>query len=140
MTYHLRNLGQIATILLHAVDRANAMHADVSAFGAPSECHGLVAAGVKRDWLALVEELEASTGYRAEELVAEFHDRCDGKFLYVTGLLEPLTEMIQHRENEDRIRRRLQYANRARLPGGMSGAQLAMIEQKRTARAARLAA
>ena len=114
---HLRNLGQIGTLLVHAIDRANAMHADLAAFNAPSECGSLVAAGIEREWIELVETIEASTGYLAEDLVAEFEERCGGKFLYLTGLLDPLTATIQHRENLDRIRRRLKHANRSRLPG-----------------------
>lgn len=45
---HISNLGQVLTILARAEAAEHFMHADVSAFGAPSECHALVSRGEAR--------------------------------------------------------------------------------------------
>lgn len=44
----IRNLGRVLTIVARAEAREHFMHADVDAFGAPGECHGLVSRGEKQ--------------------------------------------------------------------------------------------
>lgn len=44
----IRNLGQVLTIIARAEACEHFMHADVDAWGAPSECHGLVSRGETR--------------------------------------------------------------------------------------------
>lgn len=46
----MRQLGKALGILIRQMEIENAMHADVDAWGAPSECHGLVARGSARRW------------------------------------------------------------------------------------------
>lgn len=41
----IKNLSAALTVLVRAEARENYMHADVAAFGAPSECHTLVSRG-----------------------------------------------------------------------------------------------
>jgi hypothetical protein len=44
----IRNLGRVLTILARAEAAEHFMHADVDAWGAPGECHALVARGEGR--------------------------------------------------------------------------------------------
>ena len=48
MSHTIRNLGKVLTILATADVREAVLHADVDAFGAPSECHALVSRGQDR--------------------------------------------------------------------------------------------
>lgn len=44
----IRNLGQVLTIVARSEASEHFRHADVRAFGAPGECHALVARGAKQ--------------------------------------------------------------------------------------------
>lgn len=112
----LRNLGQIASALAKQIEADHFAHEDVDAFGAPSECHDIVAEGNRRAALALVDDLEKNTGYRAEELLAEFKARVSGRWLYMHDILRPILEALDAREEVENRRQRLKHANRARLP------------------------
>lgn len=67
----INNLGRIVTIIARAEAREQDYHADVSAWGAPSECHGAVSKGeaarmrqarkqaeaeARRPWRVIVQE------------------------------------------------------------------------------------
>lgn len=74
-----RQLGKALSILA-AADRAEAeLHADVDAFGAPGECHALVARGEARRRRQARRHAEAVAGLPLRALMAEARRRTSSK-------------------------------------------------------------
>lgn len=79
----IRNLGTALTILARAEAAEHFMHADVDAFGAPSECHGLVSRNEARRLRQARKhaEAEAKAPYRVIRAQAQKRGRivpCSG--------------------------------------------------------------
>lgn len=111
----LRNLGKIAGMLRHEYRCMIEMHEDVRMWGAPSECHADVTAGYVERCVALVTDIERVTGYTAKELDRELVNRCSAKFLYESGVMEPLHEALDYLESEEHRRLRRQWSMQSRL-------------------------
>jgi len=114
----LRNLGQIAGLLKQSVEANFAAHEDVDVFYAPSECHIDVERSWRKECHALVNDIEHSTGYTAEELMVEFRTRVKLRWLHINDVLEPLRIVISERKDLESARQMKKYRNRSKLPGG----------------------
>ena len=62
MSLKVRNISRALTILARAEAAEFDLHADVDAFGAPSECHALVSRGEKQRWRNAVRHAKGVTG------------------------------------------------------------------------------
>lgn len=71
-------LGKAIGILIRAVEHENALHEDVSAMHAPSECHALVARGETRRWRQARRHALAVSGYRSLRLLRKAARRVMG--------------------------------------------------------------
>lgn len=65
-------LGRALTILKLCDVGEQTMHADVAAFGAPSECHSLVSKGEARRWRQAYRHACAVSGLKRREFAAVF--------------------------------------------------------------------
>lgn len=78
MTKPIRNLGRALTILADQEAREHAMHEDVDAFYAPSECHGLVARGEEKRQRQARRHAEAVAGAPLREIRRQARARGGG--------------------------------------------------------------
>lgn len=78
-----RNIGKaLGLIALAAVEEYH-MHADIAAFGAPSECHGAVSKGEARRMRDLRRRIKGLTGLKWREFRKEVTARTSDKVLYL---------------------------------------------------------
>lgn len=84
-------LGAALGTLLAAIEAEGGLHADVDAWYAPSECHGIVARASARRFRTAVR----STGWTRRQLRAETRKRMGrvhaDRFLHFSGLDEVLS-------------------------------------------------
>jgi hypothetical protein len=71
----IRNLGRVLSIVVRAEVDEHSLHADVSAWGAPSECHDDVSRGEERRMQEAVRQAEAEAGKSWEDIVEEAKQR-----------------------------------------------------------------
>lgn len=88
----ITNLGEIAGAVLKIIDKHHKedgeMNDDLHAFGAPSECWDLAFSG--RDSEKLQEIVACVHSYKVSFNIFkdELRERCDGRWMHVTGLDE----------------------------------------------------
>lgn len=119
----LPNLGKILGMANNLIQAEADMHADVRAWGAPSECHRDVARGAHADYLELGDYLESKLGFTPTEILHEAIQRFGGKLSYratqwVAGI-ERCAAARYCREEEQRNERAVTRVRRSiarRLP------------------------
>lgn len=71
----ISNLGAVLSVLAMAEVNEEIMHADVSAWGAPSECHADVSRGEDVRMAEAVAQAEAMAGAPLETILADARER-----------------------------------------------------------------
>lgn len=71
----IRNLGQVLSVLVAQEAAGVALHEDVDAFGAPSECHGLVEKQLARRRAEAFKKMEQLAGVPFRQIRQEAEDR-----------------------------------------------------------------
>jgi hypothetical protein len=76
------NLGKGLTILADYEAMCHFQHRDVDAFNAPSECHGLVARGHRKEFRTVRRKIKATTGLKFNEFQRECAKRTSDRYMY----------------------------------------------------------
>lgn len=82
----IRNLGRALSIIIEHQRRENAMHDDVDAFHAPSECHDLVSRHEGKRFRAVRRHVEGITGHRFAVVMREAARRTSAATMHRLGL------------------------------------------------------
>jgi hypothetical protein len=90
-TYNGATLSGITATLLDIQADEQAGFEDISLFGAPSECGGIVHDAAVRK----LDELLQAIGLTGNELLEELEARVDGRWLYVNGVYNVLEPVLQ---------------------------------------------
>ena len=81
----MQNLSRAASLIFRHIQCECAMHEDVDAFHAPSECHGLVARGEAKRWRATARKIKALTGHHPKVVLKVIEQRITPKAAYRMG-------------------------------------------------------
>lgn len=80
----ISNLGEIAGIFLKLMEDEAECHEDVKRWGAPSECHSDVHLHFKMEFERIAKKIDY------QEFKKQLKERCDGKWLHFSGLMNYL--------------------------------------------------
>jgi RNA:NAD 2'-phosphotransferase (TPT1/KptA family) len=84
----MQNLSRAASLILRHLQFEYAMHYDVQAFHAPSECHGLIVKGEAKRWRATARKIKALTGHHPKVVIKVIEQRISPKAAYRLGFHE----------------------------------------------------